>query len=220
VTATTKEEVQQVTDYLEYLPGHRPTPRPFMTAHVEGMADVERLLAVEEIKQLKARYFRCMDTKDYAGFEAVFAPDVSFDLREAILARDPHTGEIMKSGNLQITEDQIKDEHWLHTGPEAVRVFERGLEHVTSTHHGHCPEIEILTPTLARGLWMMEDRHWYPTQYPESLQRAYGDLWWLPKPEEEHGLHGFGVYHELYERIDGRWLIKRLVLKRIKALLR
>ena len=32
-----------------------------------------RLLEIEAIKQLKARYFRLMDTKDWKGFAAVFA---------------------------------------------------------------------------------------------------------------------------------------------------
>ena len=39
------------------------------------MTDVEHLLAFEEIKQVKARYFRCMDTKDWEGFARVFAAD-------------------------------------------------------------------------------------------------------------------------------------------------
>ena len=43
------------------------------------MTDAERSLAIEEIKQVKARYFRCMDTKDWAGFEAGFAPDATVD---------------------------------------------------------------------------------------------------------------------------------------------
>jgi hypothetical protein len=33
------------------------------------MTDVERLLAIQEIEHLKARYFRCVDTKDWGGFE-------------------------------------------------------------------------------------------------------------------------------------------------------
>ena len=41
------------------------------------MATLEELDAIEQIKQLKARYFRCMDTKDWDGFQAVFAPDAS-----------------------------------------------------------------------------------------------------------------------------------------------
>jgi hypothetical protein len=42
------------------------------------MDDVRRLLAMEEIKQLKARYYRCMDTKDWQGLAKVFAPDATF----------------------------------------------------------------------------------------------------------------------------------------------
>ena len=44
------------------------------------MDDIERLVAVEEIRQLKARYFRCMDTKDWAGLTDVFAPDAVMDM--------------------------------------------------------------------------------------------------------------------------------------------
>ena len=31
------------------------------------MNPIDRLIAIEEIKQLKARYFRCVDTKDWAA---------------------------------------------------------------------------------------------------------------------------------------------------------
>ncbi len=187
-------------------------PRPVMTAHVEGMTDVERLLAIEEIKQLKARYFRCMDTKDWDGFEAVFAPDVEFDLRQGVVARDPETGEIRRSGKIQFSEDQIRDEDWKMTGARAVRDWESGiLQQWTTIHQGHCPEIEIVTPTTATGIWHMEDRLRVP------IKNAYADMFWLPEPTEAHELHAFGVYHETYERIDGRWLIKSLVLKRIRV---
>ena len=43
------------------------------------MTEIEALAAIEQIKQLKARYIRFMDTKDWAGYESVFAPDVVFD---------------------------------------------------------------------------------------------------------------------------------------------
>ena len=39
--------------------------------HQEGrMTEVEKLVAVEEIKKLKARYARCLDTKDWVGCRA------------------------------------------------------------------------------------------------------------------------------------------------------
>ena len=31
----------------------------------------DSLLAIEEIRQLKARYFRCIDTRDWAGFRSL-----------------------------------------------------------------------------------------------------------------------------------------------------
>jgi len=187
-------------------------PPPVMTAHVEGMTDLERLLAIEEIKQLKARYFRSMDTKDWDSFEATMAPDVDFDLREGIAARDPKTGELRRSGAIGFAEDQIREEDWHTIGARAVRDWEAGiLEHWTTVHQGHCPEIEILTPTTAKGLWHMEDRLRVP------LKDAYEDMWWLPAPTQPHELHAFGIYHETYERIDGRWVIKTLVLKRLRV---
>jgi len=51
------------------------------TGHDPGglMATHDELDAVEQIKKLKARYFRCMDTKDWDGFQAVFASDATMD---------------------------------------------------------------------------------------------------------------------------------------------
>ena len=42
------------------------------------MATHDELDAIEQIKKLKARYFRCMDTKDWevGGFLAFFIGDV------------------------------------------------------------------------------------------------------------------------------------------------
>ena len=38
---------------------------------------------IEAIRQLKARYFRTMDTKDWGGMRAVFTDDVVIDTSEA-----------------------------------------------------------------------------------------------------------------------------------------
>ena len=51
------------------------------------MNDIERLLAIEGIKTTKARYFRCLDTKDLAGYASVFAPDPP---RQTSWHRIPH----------------------------------------------------------------------------------------------------------------------------------
>ena len=60
------------------------------------------------------------------------------------------------------------------------------------------PEIELTSTITARGVWAMEDL-----------------IWW-PEGSRRKTLHGFGHYHETYEKIDGRWLIKTLRLTRLR----
>ena len=45
------------------------------------MDEIERMTAIEDIRRLKARYFRCLDTKDWDGFRDVFASDGEMDMR-------------------------------------------------------------------------------------------------------------------------------------------
>jgi 3-phenylpropionate/cinnamic acid dioxygenase small subunit len=42
--------------------------------------EVRQLFDLEEIKQLKARYCRLVDAKEWAGFRTLFADDAVFDL--------------------------------------------------------------------------------------------------------------------------------------------
>jgi len=87
---------------------------------------------LEAIKQLKARYFRTMDTKDWAGMRAVFADDVVIDTTE--------------SGGSVVT------------GAEEFMAFlSATLRDVVTVHHGHMPEIELTSATTAKGTWAMED---------------------------------------------------------------
>jgi hypothetical protein len=120
------------------------------------MAPLETLLAIEQIKQLKARYFRCMDTKDWEGFAAVFTADAVFDMRsEMRTGGDPQDG--------------------LVRGAAAIAAFVRGhVEPLVTVHHGHMPEIELLGPRHARGTWAMEDLlRWQGTGAPGEM-RGYG----------------------------------------------
>jgi uncharacterized protein (TIGR02246 family) len=105
------------------------------------MTNSEQLLAIEEIKQLKARYFRCMDTKDWAGFEAVFAPDASVDY----------------------TPPGANSADWSAAGRERIVEFVRRIvDPAITVHHGHMPEVEVTSPTTARAIFAMEDLIWWP----------------------------------------------------------
>ena len=145
----------------------------------DELGDLERLLAIEEIGRLKASYFRCVDTNDWACIETLFAPDASV------------VYNVEGSGDPGTPDNPL-------TGPAAITAFiRRGVEHLTTVHHGHMPEIEITSPTTATGIWAMEDT--------------------LQIPGGETTLQGWGHYHETYERIDGRWYIKTLRLTRLRV---
>jgi uncharacterized protein (TIGR02246 family) len=124
---------------------------------------------VEEIKKLKARYFRCLDTKDWDGYRSVFADDVVVDLSPA--------------------GDEVR------RGLDPFMDYVRGLTIVRSVHHGHMPEIELTSPTTATGIWAMEDH-----------------VRWA----EGQDTHGYGHYHETYEKTDGQWRIKTMKLSYLR----
>lgn len=128
---------------------------------------------IEAIKQLKARYFRMMDTKDWDGLAAVFTDDVAIDM----------TGE-----GAGVT----------HSVAEYMPFLRDAIEPVITVHHGHMPEIELTSPSTARGIWSMEDK-----------------LWWPPGSPIAH-LHGYGHYHETYEKTPAGWRIKTMTLTRLR----
>ena len=90
---------------------------------------LRRLIDVEEIKQLKARYFRLMDTKRWDEYGSVFAKDAVMEVPEA---------NVVNNGRAEI-----------------VRAVSKVLEGVRTVHHGHMPEIEFTGPDTARGIWAM-----------------------------------------------------------------
>ena len=88
-----------------------------------------RLVDIESIKQLKARYFRTLDTKAWDDFRLVFTPDITIDV----------------DGNHFEGRDSF------------VEQLSGILTGVTTVHHGHMPEITIAGPDEATGIWAMYD---------------------------------------------------------------
>ena len=144
------------------------------------MEPAERLMATEEIKQLKARYFRCMDTKDWAGFEQVFAHDAVMDMSSEM--RDQTTRGGVTRGSAEI-----------------AAMVRNVVGAVVTVHHGHMPEIELTSATTARGVWAMEDKLRWPEGSPVRT------------------MHGYGHYHETYERTEDGWRIKTITLTRLRV---
>jgi hypothetical protein len=114
------------------------------------MESIERLEAIEAIQQLKARYFRTLDTKDWVGFREVLTDDVVIDTTE-------DAGGVPSVG--------------------ADAFIPRLLEAIgeaTTVHHGHMAEIELTSPTTAEGVWAMEDRIRWPSGAPIGSMHGWG----------------------------------------------
>lgn len=118
------------------------------------MTDIEKLAAHAEICALKARYFRMMDAKDWAGLEATFAPDLRADFRAAAGGDD---------------ESQL-----IEGAARYVATLSGILANVITVHHGHMPEIHVESPTSAHGIWAMEDKLWVPEGSDLPFRRLHG----------------------------------------------
>ncbi|WP_340268827.1 nuclear transport factor 2 family protein [Sphingobium mellinum] len=107
------------------------------------MDPVARLVAIEEIKQLKARYFRMIDTRNFDGVAQIFCRDGKFDLSEAL--QDLDGARIGPAGPVMHGRDAI------------VGYIKEVLTRQTSVHHGHGHEITIDSETEAHGVIALED---------------------------------------------------------------
>ena len=96
--------------------------------------DAATLLAIEAIKQLKARYCRYLDTKDWAAWRAIFTDDFVSDTSEA-------------GGKLIVGADDF------------VAFTRKGIGRPAqaTAHQVHAPEIELTSATTARGVWALQD---------------------------------------------------------------
>jgi hypothetical protein len=116
-----------------------------------AMIDAAMLADIEEIKQLKARYFYHLDRKEWDQWrESVFCRDASMHVPEARL-------ELFGIDNI-------------------LSCLKPLLAGVVTVHHGHMPVIQILSPTTASGTWAMEDLLIWPKGHrPDGVEgRVHG----------------------------------------------
>ena len=120
----------------------------------------DRWADVEEIAQLKARYFRLLDTKQWEAFGDVFTEDARMQNGPAEQA--PVVGRA-----------------------EIVAYVRRGVAPLVTVHHGHMPEIEITGADAASGIWAMSDQLRGPDgfavdgwgHYHETYRRCADGRW-------------------------------------------
>jgi hypothetical protein len=153
------------------------------------MDGITKLLAVEEIRQLKSKYFRGIDQKDRNLLLEIFADDVSLDYRGA--TTDPRTGV----NALPITTASV-----LRGRESCVQaIMEVVTGGLVSVHHGGVGEITIVSEDKAEAIWPMFDLLRFPPVGP------VGEM------------VGYGYYFESYERVGGNWKLKTLRLTRLRV---
>ena len=97
--------------------------------------DAATLAEIEAIKQLKARYFRLLDTKQWDAWRDIFTDDFTADVEGGSIHAPIHfaSPEEMVAKNREI------------------------LATAVTVHHGHMPEITLTGPDAATGVWAMMD---------------------------------------------------------------
>jgi hypothetical protein len=153
---------------------------------------LERLVAIEAIKNVKARYWYTVDTKDWTALRAVFTDDAIFDLRaeRAFSQGEP-------------TDDLPPVEESIAAGDQAVLIgaaaiaaaIQNFAEEWTTVHHGHAPIVEVTEADFGTAIWPLFD---------------YID-------DGTNSLKGYGHYHEEYRKVNDDWLISRALLTRIRG---
>lgn len=138
------------------------------------MDDIERLIAIEAIKELKARYFRSTDTGDAELGRALFTEDCVLDYRGC--CTDPATGvDLMPQMNAVLR------------GPASWTCDAFKSAGIVSVHQGHNCEITLTSDTTASAIWSMTDRFFMPagSEHPRLTGHGYyhetyekvGDRW-------------------------------------------
>jgi len=133
---------------------------------------LQQLLDIEAIKRTKHAYFRCIDTGNFEELATLFHPDVKVHFKGGsyewkLEGRDEYVASVRKS---------------FHS---------RSVGH----HNAHHPEIDVLGPTEATGIWYLADHMWIMSH------RSFTT--------------GTALYWDRYEKVDGHWLIATTSYERI-----
>jgi hypothetical protein len=133
---------------------------------------------IEEIKALKARYIRFGDTKQWDELAKLLTDDFTalFEIAPRFSKDQPRRAEI--SGR-----DLF------------INIWTTALVGVVTMHNVYLPEITLVSPTAANGIWGMHDL----VKMPQCV------------------FEGWGHYHDEYVKQQGVWLIKASRVTRLHA---
>jgi hypothetical protein len=99
--------------------------------------DIQRLMDLEAIRQLKYAYFRCVDTANLEELATLFHDDVTVNFIGGTY-----------EWNVQGKQDYVNN---------IAMAFSK---EAVGQHNAHHPEIQLLSETEATALWYLEDNMW------------------------------------------------------------
>jgi hypothetical protein len=125
---------------------------------------LDELTAIEEIRRLKARYFRFLDRKQWDDFKQLFTEQLHVEINEP-------------GGSMSLDHRD-----------DFVAGTSEALAGIVTVHHGHMSEITIEGSDAASGIWAMEDHlrpspardgdhYWGKGWYEETYLRGDDGLW-------------------------------------------
>jgi hypothetical protein len=123
------------------------------------MTEIERLAAVEAIRNLKAAYWRGVDTGDDALVRSILAADCVLDYRGC--CTDPVSGR-----------DFLPVMNIVMTGRDSWKT--QALAGYVTVHQGHQAEIDVTGPDAASAIWAFSDRFFYPPGGAYNTFTGYG----------------------------------------------
>lgn len=100
-------------------------------------ADIQRLMDIEAIKQIKHRYFRCLDTANWEELQSILHPELKVH----------YIG-----GGYEFKFENNKD--FIDTMQQAFN------NDAVGRHNGSMPEIQMLSASEATGIWYLYDHFW------------------------------------------------------------
>jgi len=127
-------------------------------------ATLADLLDIHAIQRVKHRYFRCLDQKAWDELESCFTEDATASYGG---------GAKELSGRAEIM---------------GFLTESMGSPRMLTSHRGTQPEIDLVGPGEATGVWALED------------VVIHQDL--------DVTIHGASFYDDRYVKVDGSWLIR------------
>jgi len=137
------------------------------------------LVEIEKIKRVKYAYLRTLDLKEWDDLATCLTDDVTSSYSDG---KHSFTGKQQVMGFLKESMDDPK---------------------IITKHHCHHPEIDILSPTEAKGTWYLIDMVINPGNAS------------VEPPIQAITLEGTGFYEDRYRKVGSEWKITHTGYRRV-----